>query len=234
MRTATPGHDDNLESSEEKLSAIEDDDASTTRDVSVAESSIACHRDMEYDMNNGRLIYEGDFLRGVYHGYGKLIAEDGNVYCGSFANGVKDGNGVLTLSTGTVYTGSWVSDVMLNGSFVTSLHISKVPASKNFGSDSGVKLDRKKEMEDLSGLYDGYIINNVPFDTDGVCRYSDGGEYRGSWRSGRRNGQGTYHRKGSVYTGECEFVIREIYAIQHTTYSFVLFSFVIFCAENNA
>lgn len=191
------------------MNATEDDDASTTRDVSVTESSTVCHRDMEYDTNSGRLIYEGDFLRGVYHGYGKLLSENGDVYCGSFSSGMKDGNGVLTLSTGTVFTGSWVSDVMQNGSFVTSLPISKVPASKDFGSDSGIKIDRKKEFEDLSGLYDGYIINDVPFDSDGVCRYSDGGEYRGSWRSGRRNGQGTYLRKGSAYTGECTYVIRE-------------------------
>jgi hypothetical protein len=220
-------------SAEEKLNVVEDDDAYTTRDVSEAESSTVCHRDMEYDMNDGRLIYEGDFLRGIYHGYGKLISENGDIYCGSFTSGMKDGNGVLTLSTGTVFTGSWVSDVMLNGSFVTSLPISKVPASKDFGSDSGVRIDRKKEIEDLSGLYDGYIINNVPFDTDGVCRYSDGGEYRGSWRSGRRNGQGTYHRKGSTYKGGASLFYVKVVVNFSTLFFLLLVNLLCFVIESS-
>ena len=43
-----------------------------------------------------------------------------------------------------------------------------------------------------SGLYTGPIFNGLPSGDEGVCKYSDGSEYRGSWRSGRRNGLGTF------------------------------------------
>ena len=72
----------------------------------------------------------------------------------------------------------------------------------NTNLNSNSKNEKNKTSQGSSGLYSGYIKNGLPSDNSGVCVYSDGGEYRGGWRSGRRNGQGTYESaRGDTYTG---------------------------------
>ena len=45
-------------------------------------------------LGNGT-VYEGEFLRSVYHGYGQLKLANGNYYKGKFQNGQYEGIGEL-------------------------------------------------------------------------------------------------------------------------------------------
>lgn len=57
----------------------------------------------------GNLVYDGDFCKYEYHGYGSLIENDETIYLGTFKHGLKHGKGVLM---------KWDSlDVIFEGNF---------------------------------------------------------------------------------------------------------------------
>ena len=178
------------------------------------------HRHVNGRLSDGpRLVYEGQFRLGEYHGEGKLMCENGDIYEGEFSEGLKDGFGVLTKESGVKYKGDWCADKMMDGNYVTSYVIQKKPPSLRDlsfqPSDLSSDEAQQREHSGTSGLYDGHIANLVPHDMDGVCRYADGGEYRGAWRAGRRNGHGTYTSvRGDVYQGKLlRFIIlRHLFA----------------------
>lgn len=169
-----------------------------------------------YDGN--RLIYEGNFRDDEYHGKGREVFENGDFYEGYFIKSKKDGPGVLTEISGAVYKGKWSADILLDGCYVTSYPMSKsiLPLKDKMsrgifhhpGMSVSSILGCTNRMEvtsrsiSIGGLYDGYLVDGKPCDSTGVCRYSDGGEYSGAWRVGKRNGQGTYtSSKGDTYSG---------------------------------
>lgn len=55
-------------------------------------------------------MYEGDFLDGKYHGFGKMTYVSEDVYEGEFQFGKKHGQGVYTWSDGDYYDGNWIKD----------------------------------------------------------------------------------------------------------------------------
>ena len=152
---------------------------------------------------NGRLIYEGFLIGKEYDGEGTFYSENGDIHAGMFCKNEKHGDGVLTVSSGIVYKGNWCMGKLSEKCHVTSYPISKTVNSENTEFDFTIlKIQKNKTSQGQSGLYTGYITNGLPSDMSGVCVYSDGGEYRGGWKSGRRNGQGTHKTpRGDTYTG---------------------------------
>ncbi|KAJ5182405.1 Zinc finger RING-type [Penicillium capsulatum] len=55
--------------------------------------------------------YNGDFLKGYYHGRGKHLSGTGIVYEGDFVFGKRHGQGKMEYPTGDTYDGDWVDDV---------------------------------------------------------------------------------------------------------------------------
>ena len=43
---------------------------------------------------NGKVKYDGDFANGVFEGYGKFYAENGEYYIGQFKNSLRHGTSV--------------------------------------------------------------------------------------------------------------------------------------------
>ncbi len=59
--------------------------------------------------NNG---YEGDFEKGIYHGFGTFTWEDKAVYKGTWKDGKRHGAGIYTSGDGLyIYDGDWQNDV---------------------------------------------------------------------------------------------------------------------------
>ena len=58
----------------------------------------------------GSLLYEGQFKNGSYHGRGRTIWEDGEIYCGNYADNKKSGLGKETYASGDTYAGSFQND----------------------------------------------------------------------------------------------------------------------------
>lgn len=124
------------------------------------------------DSATDQVIYEGEFANGFYHGSGKLFRPDG-LYEGSFVDGKRDGRGVLTnLDSGYFYAGDWANDQIAGVGEVRELSL----------------------MEDggIPGTYSGPTFRGTPSGANGLCAYPDGSEYRGEWKSGRKNGMGRF------------------------------------------
>lgn len=59
-------------------------------------------------------VYYGEVLRGVKHGYGIIIYEDGNFYMGQFRNNERSGEGIRLDNKGNIYKGDF-RDNSFNG-----------------------------------------------------------------------------------------------------------------------
>ena len=61
---------------------------------------------------NGKIIYEGDFVDGLMEGNGKFIHENGDYYIGQFRNNLANGKGTEYDVFGVIiYEGDFVDDV---------------------------------------------------------------------------------------------------------------------------
>ena len=70
---------------------------------------------------NGRMIYEGEFQKGYFHGYGTFYTKDGHKYEGTFINNLCVGECILSnVKTGKVLYMGEVVNYMANGKGVYS------------------------------------------------------------------------------------------------------------------
>lgn len=142
--------------------------------------------------SSNEIIYNGDFANGLYHGNGIIIEDNGDKYEGEFLNGIKEGNGKLTIkSSGSVIKGKFSKNILISGSTdskpIESFN-GQFGSIKNNISWSDSIINAKSSIK---GIYSGSLINGLPSGIDGICIYEDKSEYKGGWKSGRRNGVGT-------------------------------------------
>ena len=52
--------------------------------------------------SNGKILYEGDFVNGLFEGNGKYIWEDGEYYIGEYKNGLRNGKGIEYYANGKI------------------------------------------------------------------------------------------------------------------------------------
>jgi hypothetical protein len=56
--------------------------------------------------------YEGNFVNGIYHGFGTFIWEDNSMYKGNWKDGKRHGSGIYTSGDGLhTYDGDWENDI---------------------------------------------------------------------------------------------------------------------------
>ena len=58
---------------------------------------------------NGNIIYDGDFVNGLFEGDGKFIYENGEYYIGQWLNGKKHGKGKYIWENGNYYIGQFLN-----------------------------------------------------------------------------------------------------------------------------
>ena len=56
---------------------------------------------------NGKIIYNGQFIKGKKNGKGKLILSNGSEYYGDFKNDLLEGNGIFKWNDNKYYNGEW-------------------------------------------------------------------------------------------------------------------------------
>jgi hypothetical protein len=132
--------------------------------------------------------YEGDFINGVYFGYGIYYdkSEDSK-YIGNWENGKANGKGKVTFGQKSkfpnrYYDGEW-KDGLMHG------------FGKKFWGIAEVE-------EYTNNKYVGYWKNNKQ---DGIGKYewSDGSYYQGPWKDGNQHGEGIYvFANGEVFKGK--------------------------------
>ena len=61
--------------------------------------------------DNGKIIYEGDWINNKREGNGKYIFENGEYYIGQFKNGLFHGKGIYYYSNGKIKKkGNWINN----------------------------------------------------------------------------------------------------------------------------
>ena len=81
-------------------------EAEAAAKASVAEAR-ATRRDAWQGQGPSAYRYQGEWLDGEMHGYGKLQYRDGWEYVGTWNQGTMDGQGRLVQADGSVYEGGW-------------------------------------------------------------------------------------------------------------------------------
>jgi hypothetical protein len=151
-------------------------------DCEAAYRSKNPHEDLRLDQSwrkdkrtflNG-ISYEGDFVCGTFHGWGKLTKSNGDVYEGEFFDGKPHGQGKLTLSNWGVYEGQFAHGKM-NG--------------------------QGKQILVNGDVYEGGFMDNEPHG-QGKWTWIDGRFCEGEFSHGKMHGQGTYtFANGDIYKG---------------------------------
>ncbi|KAL7170274.1 hypothetical protein ACSBR2_035194 [Camellia fascicularis] len=158
--------------------------------------------------------YEGEWKRGMRHGFGKLQWPSGAVYEGEFSGGYMHGTGTYVGPDNLRYKGRWRLNlkhglgyqVYPNGDVFEGSWIRGTPegpgkytwANGNvyLGNMRGGKMSRKGTLTWTNGdSYEGSWLNGMMHGI-GVYTWSDGGCYVGTWTRGLKDGKGTFYPKG--------------------------------------
>lgn len=129
---------------------------------------------------NDEMKYSGEEKKGVPHGHGRALYNDGSVYEGSWRDGKKEGYGVLITKEGTRYMGQFSNDDF-NG------YGTLFPPDEMINSASVISGQWKDGK--AHGLI---VINNL-----------DGMDFAGAISGSKTIGIGCMFRDGSVSAGEC-------------------------------
>lgn len=111
-------------------------------------------------------LYEGDFVDGLYHGFGKYSREEGISYIGYFDDGIYHNKGSLTYKNGNVYKGEFE-------------HGTVVGYGEMKYANGDVYIGHWISKADLD---DDYIYDDVGIKSGfGIMTYADGRIYKGEW-----------------------------------------------------
>ncbi|CAK86921.1 unnamed protein product (macronuclear) [Paramecium tetraurelia] len=114
--------------------------------------------------------YTGEFMNGLYHGYGQLTEFNGNSYTGQFEKGMKQGKGILKRKDGTMYDGEWKQDIQ-----------------------SGFGLC----VWEVDKRYEGQWEESLMHGQGTFCL--KGRKYVGQYYQGQKHGKGTYYWNSNTY-----------------------------------
>ena len=160
---------------------------------------------------NGKVHYEGEWRYGKFDGSGTDYREDGKIaFEGGWRNGMPDGQGIFYDRDGKIaFEGGWLNgrpdvqiDVSRSSAFSQALNHSQ-RLKRDYSCESG-------NCEDGQGtvlaenviLYRGEWRDGKP-DGQGSSYYADGDvSYEGEWREGLAHGRGTRHVASGRHDGE--------------------------------
>eukprot|EP01066_Platyproteum_vivax_P006489 Platyproteum_vivax@DN2278_c0_g1_i1.p1 len=150
--------------------------------------------------------YDGEWLNGQQHGYGKYTYPDGAYYLGQWIKNQAHGYGEFR-SNKASYSGQWRED---------KKHGQGREIWKNKNSYEGRYENGKKhgmgrfEWNDGS-LYIGEFDNNI-VSGHGKFMWTDGRKYVGEWKNSKMNGEGRYTwPDGRIYEGNYKDDLKDGY-----------------------
>jgi hypothetical protein len=130
---------------------------------------------------DGLRRYQGDFINGKFHGFGKLELIDKKVtYKGNFQSGLKSGRGTEWDRENTVYIGQWKNN-RRNGVGVQAFRVEDWKEDKHTENWLG------RNTENFQGSF-----RNDNFDGEGTYRWPDGVTYTGGWAANKKHGRGYF------------------------------------------
>lgn len=153
-----------------------------TGTVSRAEQMPHGRGRMEYHIQ-GR-CYDGEWVRGHWHGIGCIKNAKGDIYEGEVVNDLREGEGKLMYADGRVFYGHFSQDDPVQGTLVYpdgAKYIGELHNGARHGYGVYYFTDGSK--------YEGYTVMNV-FEGKGKMTWEDGGWYEGEWLQGEIHGYG--------------------------------------------
>ena len=150
---------------------------------------------------DGKIEYDGDFIKGKREGKGKYFFENGYYYIGEWLNNFMNGKGTVYYNNGTIlYEGDWVCD-------------KKEGNGKNIYKDGeyyiGEWLNNERHGKGIEYYKNGTILYEGDWFGDkmegnGKYIYEDGEYYIGSWLNDLKHGKGIlYYKNGNIkYEGD--------------------------------
>nr|XP_043640084.1 phosphatidylinositol 4-phosphate 5-kinase 9-like [Erigeron canadensis] len=158
--------------------------------------------------------YEGEWRRGIRHGYGKLHWPSGAYYEGDFTGGYMQGTGTYIRADKLVYKGRWRLSrkhglgyqTFPNGDVFEGSWIQGSPdgpgkytwanGNEYLGNMKGGRMSGKGIFTWTKGdSYEGSWSNGV-MHRFGAYTWSDGGRYVGTWTWGLKDGKGAFYPNG--------------------------------------
>jgi len=141
--------------------------------------------------------YTGELLNGIYHGQGKYVWNNGNVYEGGFEHGKLTGKGKFSWNNGDTYEGDVVDGTLHGqGKYVWANGSTYVGQYQN-----GQRNGTGKYTWTEGDVYEGEYLNNEIHGT-GKYTWANGDVYEGTWTNGELTGYGTKTwTDGTTYTG---------------------------------
>ena len=134
------------------------------------------------ETDTGLSRYQGAFVNGKYHGYGKLqLTGERLTYKGNFLNGKRQGRGSQWDRDNNVYIGMWRNDKR-NGEGVQAYKVEGWAEDK-YTETGLIKIARE--------YYQGGFLNDN-FDGQGGYHWPDGVSYVGGWASNKKHGRGYF------------------------------------------
>ena len=138
-------------------------------------------------------IYEGYWLDDKAHYYGRMVFNDGDYYEGEWAADVMDGKGLFVSKSGFTYIGEFRDNEPEGEGVEKWKNGSQYKGEFKKGAKNG-----KGEFNFSNGtFYKGEFKNNKPNGT-GVLTFVNGNKYEGSWIDSHMEGKGTYSWKNKA------------------------------------
>ncbi|MBE6977863.1 MAG: hypothetical protein E7438_04390 [Ruminococcaceae bacterium] len=143
--------------------------------------------------------YTGDMVRGVPHGEGTCVWDNGVEYTGGWDNGQMSGYGEISRPDGYSYKGQW-KDGQYDGTGTLVYPGGKETYTGEFSK--GQRHGQGTHVFSNGDTYTGDWVNGI-WSGQGKYTWKTGEVYEGGWLNALRHGQGTMTwTDGSYYTGD--------------------------------
>ncbi len=143
--------------------------------------------------------YQGEMVKGIFHGQGKIVWSDGSNYEGMFSDGLFHGQGRLQMADGSVYEGEFTrgqitgTGTMVYKDELTTIYTGELKDGLAHGEGILKNADQSYEGQFRRNKYHG----------QGAQTFESGVEYSGGFENNAYQGQGTYTMDdGQVYRGQ--------------------------------
>ncbi|XP_071176773.1 MORN repeat-containing protein 1-like isoform X24 [Mytilus edulis] len=150
-----------------------------------------------YVFENQYFKYEGEWVKGKKHGFGKLLLKDGTYYEGQFNQGEITGTGFKFFSeTKCKYKGQFLKGEMHGRGIMEFPDSSEYEGNFVHNRKNGYGVMRTPLTQ-----YDGGYQGNMRHG-EGRMVYANGDRYEGYWVADKRHGPGVLHcADGSIFDG---------------------------------
>ena len=144
--------------------------------------------------------YKGQWQNNKAHGKGTFWHADGDFYEGEFRNDKSNGYGVFHCTDGTVYEGVWLDDIQHGAGQAHWPDGSSYIGHYMEGRRHGIGTYKWTNGNSYSGEWADNAMNGF-----GTYEWADGRKYEGYWSKNFMHGQGVYSwPDGRKYDGEYE------------------------------